>query len=141
MSEHRFENKEIEQMIEHTVFNNKDEQGNSRFQREVHNAVFNGKDGRESRFQRELRAAFYGTIGKWLVGGGLLIIFSLANIYFQVNQNTRQLSEGGRYTEADAIEDLRIQEARDQRQDEEIRNLREEINGKLDQIINQLLSS
>lgn len=129
----------IKEIVEDTVFNHKDQHGNSRFAREVHEAVFDGHGNDESRFQKELRTAFYGTIGKWFVGGGLVIILGLANIYFQVNNNTKQLEEGGRYTESDALEDLRIQESRDARQDEDIQNLRNEINQKLDRILESFI--
>lgn len=128
----------IKKIVEDTVFNHKDQHGNSRFVREVQEAIFDGYGDTESRFQKELRTAFYSSIGKWLVGGGLVLFLGLANIYFQVNQNTKSLEEGGRYTENDALEDLRIQENRDARQDEDIQNLRQEINQKLDQIINKL---
>ena len=56
------------------------------------------------------------------------------------------LDEGGRYTEDDAIEDNRLQEGRDARQDAEIQALREEtsnqfrtINSKLDRLTEYLI--
>lgn len=130
--------KEAVKAIDDTLFT-PDVHGNTRFAREVHDAVFNDDGvGRESRFQRELKKAFYGTIGRWLIGGGMVLIFALAGIYFQVETNSKALEEGGRYTEADALKDLRLQESRDARQDEDIQNLRLEINGKLDTILDRL---
>lgn len=117
-----------------------DANGHTRFGREVHDAVFmDGAGGQPSRFQREIKKAFYSTVGKWLIGGGIAIIIPLVSIFFQVKQNTEALDQGGRYTETDALEDARLQEARDSRQDEDIQNLREEINGKLDKIIDRLI--
>jgi len=98
-----------------------------------------GVDGSPSRFQRELKKGFYQTFGKWFFGGGAIILLGLAGLYFQVQDHEEQLTEGGRYTEEDAIQDDRLQEARDARQDEDIQNLREEINNKLDQIIDRLI--
>lgn len=117
-----------------------DANGYTRFGREVHDAVFmDGSGGEPSRFQREIKKAFYSTVGKWLVGGGIALIIPLVGIYFQVQQNTEAIDQGGRYTETDALEDARLQEARDSRQDEDIQNLREEINSKLDKIIDRLI--
>ena len=116
-----------------------DSTGHTRFAKEVHNAVFNeAEDGHPSRFQRELKKAFYSTFGKWFFGGGAVIMIGLVSIYFQVQENTQALSEGGRYTEADAIQDGRLQESRDARQDEDIQNLRDEINRKLDILLERL---
>jgi hypothetical protein len=131
--------KETEKAIEETLFL-PDPQGHTRFGREVHDAVFeDGSDGSPSRFQRELRKGFYQTFGKWFFGGGAVVLLGLSGLYFQVQEHEEKLSEGGRYTEADAIEDSRLQEQRDARQDEDIQNLRVEINTKLDQIINRLI--
>jgi len=128
-----------EQAIEDVLFT-PDPQGHTRFGREVHDAVFeDGPNGTPSRFQRELKKGFYQTFGKWFFGGGAVILLAVAGIYFQVQDHEERLSEGGRYTEEDAIEDSRLQEQRDARQDEDIQNLREEINRKLDQIINRLI--
>ena len=116
-----------------------DATGHTRFAREVHDAVFeDGPGGTPSRFQRELKKGFYQTFGKWFFGGGALTIFALAGIYYQVQSHEEMLGEGGRYTQSDAIEDNRLQERRDARQDEDIQNLREEINKKLDILINRL---
>ena len=118
--------------IEETLFT-PDVNGHTLFARQVHDAVFEeGAHGEPSRFQRELRKGFYNTFGKWFFGGGALLIVAVAGMYFQLQSNTKTLEEGGRYTENDAIEDKRLKEARDQRQDEDIQNLREEINKKLD---------
>ena len=125
--------------VEETLFT-PDASGHTRFGREVHDAVFEeGLNGEPSRFQRELRKGFYDTFGKWFFSGGALALIALAGMYFQLQNHEEQLTEGGRYTEADAITDSRLQEARDSRQDEDIQNLREEINGKLDQIIDRLI--
>ena len=131
--------KESEKAIEEVLFQ-PDTQGHTRFAREVHNAVFEeGQGGEPSRFQREMRKGFYQTFGKWFFGGGAVMLIGLVGIYFQVQENTEALQEGGRYTESDAIEDNRLQGERDARQDEDIQNLREEINGKLDFLINRLI--
>ena len=125
--------------VEETLFKT-DINGHNRFGREVHDAVFeDGPDGGPSRFQRELKKAFYSTFGKWFFTGGAVIIVGFAGMYYQLQSNTEQINEGGRYTESDAIEDRRIQEARDQRQDEDYQILRQEINAKLDQIISRLI--
>lgn len=116
-----------------------DTQGHTLFAREVHNAVFeDGINGEPSRFQRELKKAFYSTFGRWFFTGGAVIFLGLAGLYFQVRDNTERLSEGGRYTEEDAIQDNRLQESRDARQDQDIQNLREETNDKFDTINNKL---
>lgn len=115
-----------------------DHNGHTRFGREVHDAVFNTDGSGESRFQRELKKAFYASVGKWLIGGGIVMISALTATYLQVQQNTDAINEGGRYTEADAIEDNRLQEGRDSRQDAEIQLLREETNDKFDTINNKL---
>ena len=125
--------------VEESLFT-KDSNGHNRFGREVHDAVFaDGKNGNPSRFQTELKKAFYNTFGKWFFGGGAVVLLALAGMYFQLQQNTEAIEEGGRYTENDAIEDNRLQESRDARQDEDIRDLRNEINAKLDQIIDRLI--
>ena len=124
-----------------------DNAGHTRFAREVHDAVFEeGVNCEPSRFQRELKKGFYQTFGKWFFGGGALVLLALAGMYFQLRENTEAIDEGGRYTEQDAIEDNRLQEGRDTRQDEDIRDLREEtnekfdtINVKLDQLIQRLI--
>ena len=131
--------KASKEAIEEELFT-PDQHGHTRLTREVHDAVFaDGENGQESRFAREIRKIFYSTFGKWFFGGGAAILIALAGLAFQVRQNTAALEEGGRYTENDAIQDNRLQEQRDARQDEDIQNLREEINNKLDQIINRLI--
>lgn len=138
--------KASEEAVEDVLFK-PDAQGHTRFGREVHDAIFEADGhGNESRFQRELRKAFYTTFGKWFFGGGAAILLGLALLYFQVQDHEERLAEGGRYTQEDAIEDTRIQENRDNRQDEAIDNLREEtndkfniINGKLDRLIDKLI--
>jgi len=139
MSNEQDTKRAIEKAIEETLFV-PDLQGHTRFAREVHEAVFeDGINGSPSRFQRELKKGFYQTFGKWFFGGGVLFVFSLSGMYFQMQENTKTLQEGGRYTQEDAIEDDRLQEARDARQDKDIQNLRLEINGKLDKIIERLI--
>lgn len=124
--------------VEETLFT-PDNQGHTRFAREVHDAVFeDGVNGEPSRFQRELKKAFYATFGRWFFTGGAVILLALAGLYFQVKENTNRLSEGGRYTEEDAIEDGRLQESRDERQDQAIQDLREETNSKFDTIDRKL---
>lgn len=126
-----------------------DVNGHTRFGREVHDAIFeDGNGGGPSRFQRELKKAFYTTFGKWFFGGGAIILLGLAGLYFQVNQHEEILTEGGRYTEADAIQDNRLQESRDARQDQDIQDLRSDVNdgfrdvnNKLDRIIDKLLDN
>ena len=125
--------------VEESLFR-PDSNGHTRFSREVHDAVFEeGPNGSPSRFQRELKKGFYNFFGKWFFTGGAAILLLIAGLYYQVQEHEEQLSEGGRYTEQDALEDGRLQEQRDSRQDEDIQNLREEINSKLDRIIDQLL--
>ena len=114
--------------VEETLFK-PDPNGHTRFGREVHDAVFeDGTNGSPSRFQRELKKGFYQTFGKWFFGGGAVILLGLAGMYYQLQDHEEQLSEGGRYTETDAIEDRRIQESRDQRQDEDISRIEDVIN-------------
>lgn len=132
--------------IEESLFT-PDVRGHTRFGREVHDAVFeDGDTGEPSRFSRELKKAFYQTFGRWFFFGGAAVILAIAGLYYQIQDHEEQLNEGGRYTEADAIEDSRQQENRDQRQDIEIQSVREEtsndldaINRKLDQLIQRLI--
>lgn len=125
--------------IKETLFT-PDSHGITRFQREVHDAVFaDGDNGQPSRFQRELKKAFYSSVGKWLVGGGIAIIIGGAFLYFQVQQNTEALGANRLYTYEDSIEDKRLQEARDARQDEAMISGFTSINQKLDRLIESLI--
>jgi len=72
----------------------------------------------------------------------IALVFASAGAWYtlraDVADNTEALQEGGRYTENDAIQDQRLQEGRDSRQDEEIANLRQDTNVRLDNIDNKL---
>lgn len=124
--------------VEEVLFKDMDKSGNTRFAREVHDAVFNSSSGGESRFQRELADFFYGRLGKWLLGGGIVVITSGGILAYQVQQHNKVIGEQAIYTRADAVEDNRLQEGRDLRQDQDVQQLRQEVNSKLDIIIERL---
>lgn len=118
----------VNKAIEETLFK-PDAMGYTRFAKETHDAVFEeGVHGEPSRFQRELKKGFYNTFGRWFFAGGALVLLALAGGYYQLQDHEEQLTEGGRYTEEDALEDRRIQEGRDQRQDEDMARLEDVIN-------------
>ena len=123
-----------------------DPQGHTRFAREVHDAVFDESNGKDSKLAREMTKVFYQLFGRWFFFGGAAVLVALGGLYYQIQDHEEILSEGGRYTENDAIEDRRLQEGRDSRQDEDIQELRTDtneqfrnINEKLDTLINRLI--
>lgn len=91
----------------------------------VEHVLFEEKDGK-SRFEREIEAVFYKGIGRWLLGGGVVIIIAVSGIYFQVKANTYNINEGGRYTQEEADVDKANQHA-----------INERLERKLDIIIEQ----
>lgn len=122
------------QAVEETLFE-ADSNGHNRFGREVHDAVFeDGKDGGPSRFQRELKKAFYQTFGKWFLGGGVAVCLGLAGIYYQVETNTERIEEGGRFTQ----EEFDVYRAAEDAKDSTDRERLNRIEDKLDAIIDRL---
>jgi len=76
---------------------------------QTHNAVedllFKKDDSGVSRFEREVKSAFFSGIGKWVMSGGVAVIVLLAGIYYQVQNNSNLIDEGGRYTQEEADRD------------------------------------
>ena len=72
----------------------------------VEHVLFEEKENGKSRFENELENAFFKSVGKWIVGGGLLVVISMVGIYYQVKQNTDAINEGGRYTQEEADRDF-----------------------------------
>ena len=126
--------KASEKAIEETLFL-ADGNGHTRFAKEVHSAVFEeGEQGEPSRFQRELKKAFYQTFGKWFLGGGVAILLGLAGIYYQVENNTERIEEGGRFTQEEFDTYREAEDAKD----ETDRQRLDRIENKLDTIISNL---
>lgn len=91
----------------------------------VEHVLFTEENGK-TRLEREIESAFFKSIGRWLIGGGIVVILGLGGLYFQVQANSALINEGGRYTQEEAD----IDNANFQRQVDEM-------NKKLDIIIVQ----
>lgn len=70
----------------------------------VEDVLFTEKDGK-TRLEREMENAFFKSIGRWLIGGGIVVVLGLGGLYFQVQANTDMIQEGGRYTQEEADRD------------------------------------
>lgn len=70
----------------------------------VEDVLFTEEDGK-TRLEREIENAFFKSIGRWLIGGGIVVIVAISGIYFQVQKNTEVIHEGGRYTQEEADRD------------------------------------
>ena len=82
----------------------------------VEAVLFDEKDKGKSRLEQEMESAFFRIVGKWLVGGGVLVIIVATAYYFntqsridkveyQTETNSTLINEGGRYSQADADRD------------------------------------
>ena len=68
----------------------------------VENVLFKEDDSGTNRFGREMKKHFYSTVGKWMLGGGAIVVLGLANAYYQIWANEELIQEGGRYTQEEA---------------------------------------
>jgi len=71
----------------------------------VEHVLFEEEHDGKNRFEREIESAFFKSMGKWIAGGGILVIVSLVGIYYQVQNNSEQINEGGRYSQEEADRD------------------------------------
>ena len=100
----------------------------------VEDVLFNEEDGKENRFEKELKKAFYSAFGRWFLTGGALMVLAVAGIYFQVSANTERIEEGGRFTQ----EEFDVYRAAEDAKDTTDRERLDRIEDKLDDIINKL---
>lgn len=48
-------------------------------------------DNGKTRLEREMESAFFKSVGRWLVGGGVVVIISVSGLWFKVQANTEKI--------------------------------------------------
>jgi hypothetical protein len=81
----------------------------------VEDVLFTKHNGK-TKLETEMESAIYRSVGKWFLYGGVLIVLSVASLYYTNRQellevrqlaekNTEAINEGGRYTQEEADRD------------------------------------
>lgn len=68
----------------------------------VNDVLFTKKDGK-TRLEREMESAVYQALGKWLIGGGIMVIVFFVGIYYRVQANSEKVDNALSHDQAALI--------------------------------------